>query len=103
MFLLLFLISLLLLSHLSLSTLTTLLFDLRTTSELVPHLAGTLHEVFVFHLLEPALVEVRQLAALGALLTICIGCIRFRFLHYLLHSNMLNCAFTKLRWLLAFL
>ena len=51
LFLLLLLVSLLLFFHLCLGTFATLLLDLCTASELVPHFSSTFHEILIFHLL----------------------------------------------------
>ena len=96
-FLLLF-VSLLFFALFSLSPLAPLLLDLCSACELVPHLTGTLHEVLILHLLQPALIQVCQLAALVALL-LRISFSRGLIFYNLKHSLVLNCAFAKL-WLL---
>ena len=96
-FMLLF-VSLLFFALFSLGPFAPLVLDLCSACELVPHLTGTLHEVLVLHLLQPALIQVRKLAALVALL------LRISFswgliFYNLKHCLVLNCAFAKL-WLL---
>jgi len=71
------------------------MLDLGAARELVPHLAGALHEVLVLHLHEPALFQARQSASLRSLLLrISLG--RLVFLDNLHHGLVLERTFPEL-------
>ena len=62
-----------------------LLVDGGAACELVPHLAGAFHEVFVLDLFQPSVAEVAQRTLLALLLSFAIRC--SFFFHQLQHSR----------------
>ena len=71
---------------------TPLLVDAGATRKLVPHLAGTFHEVFILDLFQPSVAKVAQRTLLALLLSFVIRN-RF-FLHQLQHSHHFDSVLT---------
>lgn len=95
---LLFLVSLLLHRLFGLGPESLCLVDLGAAGELVPHLAGALHEILILHLLEPPLSQRALVIRVdGALLyLIIVDPQLFFLLKYLLNSGHLNSVFAEL-------